>query len=158
MDGLKQRVHVVVMAATNRPNSVDPALRRFGEHQHTHTHTPWFIKHTNMTDARWQRQTPLTRLKGDSRVESLPGPGIEQWNSYRDTAVMWITIRKRNNSMQNTGIIVQQSDDSVCVCVLTCVFILSAEVVYVTVSATTVSSQQVMHCLLINLNPNQLPT
>uniref|UniRef100_A0A4W4H8L3 Transitional endoplasmic reticulum ATPase n=1 Tax=Electrophorus electricus TaxID=8005 RepID=A0A4W4H8L3_ELEEL len=30
MDGLKQRVHVVVMAATNRPNSVDSALRRFG--------------------------------------------------------------------------------------------------------------------------------
>lgn len=33
MDGLKQRAHVVVMAATNRPNSVDPALRRFGEEQ-----------------------------------------------------------------------------------------------------------------------------
>lgn len=30
MDGLKQRAHVVVMAATNRPNSVDTALRRFG--------------------------------------------------------------------------------------------------------------------------------
>ncbi|XP_029908996.1 transitional endoplasmic reticulum ATPase [Myripristis murdjan] len=30
MDGLKQRAHVVVMGATNRPNSVDPALRRFG--------------------------------------------------------------------------------------------------------------------------------
>lgn len=30
MDGLKQRAHVVVMAATNRPNSVDSALRRFG--------------------------------------------------------------------------------------------------------------------------------
>ncbi|KAJ7377028.1 hypothetical protein OS493_030985 [Desmophyllum pertusum] len=30
MDGLKQRSHVIVMAATNRPNSVDPALRRFG--------------------------------------------------------------------------------------------------------------------------------
>ncbi|CAI5679605.1 transitional endoplasmic reticulum ATPase isoform X1 [Oreochromis niloticus] len=30
MDGLKQRAHVIVMAATNRPNSVDPALRRFG--------------------------------------------------------------------------------------------------------------------------------
>uniref|UniRef100_A0A671Q5G7 Zgc:136908 n=1 Tax=Sinocyclocheilus anshuiensis TaxID=1608454 RepID=A0A671Q5G7_9TELE len=30
MDGLNQRVHVVVMAVTNRPNSVDPALRRFG--------------------------------------------------------------------------------------------------------------------------------
>lgn len=30
MDGLKQRSHVVVMAATNRPNSIDPALRRFG--------------------------------------------------------------------------------------------------------------------------------
>jgi transitional endoplasmic reticulum ATPase len=30
MDGLKQRTHVVVMAATNRPNSIDPALRRFG--------------------------------------------------------------------------------------------------------------------------------
>jgi transitional endoplasmic reticulum ATPase len=29
MDGLKQRSHVIVMAATNRPNSVDPALRRF---------------------------------------------------------------------------------------------------------------------------------
>jgi len=30
MDGLKQRSHVVVMGATNRPNSIDPALRRFG--------------------------------------------------------------------------------------------------------------------------------
>jgi len=30
MDGIKQRTHVVVIAATNRPNSIDPALRRFG--------------------------------------------------------------------------------------------------------------------------------
>jgi len=30
MDGLKQRSHVIVMAATNRPNSIDGALRRFG--------------------------------------------------------------------------------------------------------------------------------
>eukprot|EP00735_Rhodelphis_limneticus_P013894 TRINITY_DN7856_c0_g1::TRINITY_DN7856_c0_g1_i1::g.23808::m.23808 TRINITY_DN7856_c0_g1::TRINITY_DN7856_c0_g1_i1::g.23808 ORF type:complete len:803 (-),score=249.15,sp/P54774/CDC48_SOYBN/80.67/0.0,AAA/PF00004.24/1e-47,AAA/PF00004.24/1.5e-46,CDC48_N/PF02359.13/4.5e-23,AAA_22/PF13401.1/1.2e+03,AAA_22/PF13401.1/1.5e-05,AAA_22/PF13401.1/0.0031,RuvB_N/PF05496.7/1.2e-05,RuvB_N/PF05496.7/9.2e-06,AAA_16/PF13191.1/1.6e-05,AAA_16/PF13191.1/0.00044,AAA_17/PF13207.1/2.1e-05,AAA_17/PF13207.1/0.00078,AAA_33/PF1 len=30
MDGLKQRAHVVVIGATNRPNSIDPALRRFG--------------------------------------------------------------------------------------------------------------------------------
>eukprot|EP01023_Acetabularia_acetabulum_P019529 TRINITY_DN1996_c0_g1_i1.p1 TRINITY_DN1996_c0_g1~~TRINITY_DN1996_c0_g1_i1.p1 ORF type:complete len:806 (-),score=204.16 TRINITY_DN1996_c0_g1_i1:238-2655(-) len=30
MDGLKARSHVIVMAATNRPNSVDAALRRFG--------------------------------------------------------------------------------------------------------------------------------
>jgi transitional endoplasmic reticulum ATPase len=30
MDGMKKRSHVVVMAATNRPNSIDPALRRFG--------------------------------------------------------------------------------------------------------------------------------
>jgi transitional endoplasmic reticulum ATPase len=30
MDGLKQRSQTIVMAATNRPNSVDPALRRFG--------------------------------------------------------------------------------------------------------------------------------
>merc|ERR550537_1256389 len=30
MDGLKKRAHVVVMAATNRPNTIDPALRRFG--------------------------------------------------------------------------------------------------------------------------------
>lgn len=30
MDGLKQRTHVVVIAATNRPNSIDAALRRFG--------------------------------------------------------------------------------------------------------------------------------
>ena len=29
MDGLKQRSHIIVIAATNRPNSVDPALRRF---------------------------------------------------------------------------------------------------------------------------------
>ena len=28
MDGLKQRAHVVIMAATNRPNSI--ALKRFG--------------------------------------------------------------------------------------------------------------------------------
>jgi len=34
MDGLKQRSHVIVMAATNRPNSVDPALRRFGSYSH----------------------------------------------------------------------------------------------------------------------------
>ncbi|RKO98350.1 hypothetical protein CXG81DRAFT_28807 [Caulochytrium protostelioides] len=30
MDGLKARSQTVVMAATNRPNSIDPALRRFG--------------------------------------------------------------------------------------------------------------------------------
>ncbi|XP_050376415.1 cell division control protein 48 homolog E-like [Argentina anserina] len=30
MDGLKSRTHVIVMGATNRPNSIDPALRRFG--------------------------------------------------------------------------------------------------------------------------------
>jgi len=30
MDGLKSRSHVIVIAATNRPNSIDPALRRFG--------------------------------------------------------------------------------------------------------------------------------
>ncbi|KEG11645.1 putative Transitional endoplasmic reticulum ATPase [Trypanosoma grayi] len=30
MDGLKSRSQVIVMAATNRPNSIDPALRRFG--------------------------------------------------------------------------------------------------------------------------------
>ncbi|CAF4301349.1 unnamed protein product, partial [Rotaria sp. Silwood2] len=30
MDGLKQCSHVIVMAATNRPDSVDPALCRFG--------------------------------------------------------------------------------------------------------------------------------
>ncbi len=30
MDGTKSRGHVVVLAATNRPNSIDVALRRFG--------------------------------------------------------------------------------------------------------------------------------
>ena len=30
MDGLKARASVVVIGATNRPNSMDPALRRFG--------------------------------------------------------------------------------------------------------------------------------
>lgn len=30
MDGLRQQAHVVVMGATNRPNSIDGALRRFG--------------------------------------------------------------------------------------------------------------------------------
>merc|ERR1719238_1461884 len=30
MDGIKGRSQVIVMAATNRPNSIDPALRRFG--------------------------------------------------------------------------------------------------------------------------------
>lgn len=30
MDGLKSRAHVIVMGATNRPNSIDAALRRFG--------------------------------------------------------------------------------------------------------------------------------
>ncbi len=30
MDGMKQRSHVIIMAATNRPNSIDGALRRFG--------------------------------------------------------------------------------------------------------------------------------
>ena len=30
MDGMKGRASVVVIGATNRPNSMDPALRRFG--------------------------------------------------------------------------------------------------------------------------------
>ncbi|QHO57931.1 uncharacterized protein DS421_3g86490 [Arachis hypogaea] len=30
MDGLKSRAHVIVIGATNHPNSIDPALRRFG--------------------------------------------------------------------------------------------------------------------------------
>lgn len=30
MDGLNARSHIIVMAATNRPNSIDAALRRFG--------------------------------------------------------------------------------------------------------------------------------
>merc|ERR1711991_322558 len=30
MDGLKGRSNTVVIGATNRPNSIDPALRRFG--------------------------------------------------------------------------------------------------------------------------------
>lgn len=30
MDGIKRRGHVVVLGATNRPNAIDPALRRFG--------------------------------------------------------------------------------------------------------------------------------
>ncbi|XP_049848480.1 transitional endoplasmic reticulum ATPase-like [Schistocerca gregaria] len=30
MDGLKSRSNVIVIGATNRPNSIDPALRRFG--------------------------------------------------------------------------------------------------------------------------------
>lgn len=30
MDGLRSRSQVIVIAATNRPNSIDPALRRFG--------------------------------------------------------------------------------------------------------------------------------
>ncbi|KAM0864636.1 hypothetical protein ACQ4PT_043796 [Festuca glaucescens] len=30
MDGMKARAHVIVMGATNRPNSIDSALRRFG--------------------------------------------------------------------------------------------------------------------------------
>ena len=44
MDGLKQRSHVIVMAATNRPNSVDPALRRFGENNNEFTQTFWYIQ------------------------------------------------------------------------------------------------------------------
>lgn len=30
MDGIKPRSNVLVLAATNRPNSLDPSLRRFG--------------------------------------------------------------------------------------------------------------------------------
>ncbi|RYR52833.1 hypothetical protein Ahy_A06g027701 [Arachis hypogaea] len=30
IDGLKSRAHVIVIGATNHPNSIDPALRRFG--------------------------------------------------------------------------------------------------------------------------------
>jgi len=30
MDGMKARAHIVVIGATNRPNTLDPALRRFG--------------------------------------------------------------------------------------------------------------------------------
>jgi len=30
MDGMKKNAHVMVIGATNRPNSLDPALRRSG--------------------------------------------------------------------------------------------------------------------------------
>lgn len=30
MDGLKPRSNLIILAATNRPNTLDPALRRFG--------------------------------------------------------------------------------------------------------------------------------
>ena len=30
MDGMKSRAHIIAMGATNRPNSIDAALRRFG--------------------------------------------------------------------------------------------------------------------------------
>lgn len=30
MDGTKSRGHIIVIGATNRPNSIDQALRRFG--------------------------------------------------------------------------------------------------------------------------------
>ncbi len=30
MDGMKSRGQVVIIGATNRPNTIDPALRRFG--------------------------------------------------------------------------------------------------------------------------------
>lgn len=30
LDGIKPTSNVVVIAATNRPNQIDPALRRFG--------------------------------------------------------------------------------------------------------------------------------
>jgi len=30
MDGIKPSANMVVIAATNRPNTIDPALRRFG--------------------------------------------------------------------------------------------------------------------------------
>ncbi|KAI3946668.1 hypothetical protein MKW92_043057 [Papaver armeniacum] len=30
MDGIKSHAHIIVIGATNRPNSIDPALRRFG--------------------------------------------------------------------------------------------------------------------------------
>lgn len=35
MDGLRQRTRVLVVAATNRPNSLDPALRRPGRYLST---------------------------------------------------------------------------------------------------------------------------
>merc|ERR550514_2051504 len=39
MDGLKQRASVVVIGATNRPNSIDVALRRFGRFEIFRIHT-----------------------------------------------------------------------------------------------------------------------
>ena len=31
IDGLKARAHVIVRGATNRPNNIDPTLRRLGK-------------------------------------------------------------------------------------------------------------------------------
>ena len=49
MDGIKPASHVVVIAATNRPNVVDPALRRFGRFDrelNIGIHTLHHISHT----------------------------------------------------------------------------------------------------------------
>jgi ATPase family associated with various cellular activities (AAA) len=46
MDSLKACSDVVVMAATNRPNSIDPALRRFGQfNQEVNIGIPDFTGH-----------------------------------------------------------------------------------------------------------------
>ncbi|XP_022072805.1 transitional endoplasmic reticulum ATPase isoform X1 [Acanthochromis polyacanthus] len=80
MDGLKQRAHVVVMAATNRPNSIDPALRRFGQdtHKHTHTHTNKLThtnthvhKHVDVSPGRFDREIDIGIPDSTGRLEIL---------------------------------------------------------------------------------------
>lgn len=48
MDGLKTRAHVIVMGATNRPNSIDPALRRYPTHSPSTPHLTPFLPSKEM--------------------------------------------------------------------------------------------------------------
>lgn len=79
MDGLKQRAHVIVMAATNRPNSVDSALRRFGQDSLlcTHTHTriistsAHIYTHVAVTPGRFDREIDIGIPDSTGRLEIL---------------------------------------------------------------------------------------
>lgn len=113
MDGLKQRSHVIVMAATNRPNSIDPALRRFGKnlpHIFLFLPLPFSYLRSDLICQGWQTRGPQARCatrwphprpvyQSGERVEMRHVTLCVTWRCHGDMSLTLLLFAIHNDIM-----------------------------------------------------------